>query len=413
MDKPIFTNFSPNAEGGDIMRSLAFFFMPWRWRRGGYAKKLEEEFRVRFGMRHAYVFESGRSALYAILKNLDIKKEDEVILQAFTCVAVPNSILWAGGRPIYADIDYATLNMSPESFEKKITSRTRAVVVQHTFGFPANMNRILEIARRHHLFVIEDCAHALGAEYEGKLLGTFGDAAFFSFGRDKVISSVFGGVVVTNNEELGVKVSSFQKSLPKANFLWTAKQVIHPALSVFIRSMHCKCAGRIGKVFLKLALGSKMITKAVAPQEKKGNMPKWILRKMPNVLAAFAYYQMQKLDRFTLHRKKTAEHFRNLLPDFPSQPFYGGATYLRYAIQTKNAEHIMQAAKKKDIFLGDWYRQGVAPSGVDYRAIHYDPALCPEAERAAREVVNLPTDIHIGKKEVERIVNFFKRRPTA
>lgn len=395
---------SPNVESDDILQSLLYFFMPWHWRKGNYPEKLEEEFRVRFGVSHAYVFESGRSALYALLKHIGLCNGDEVILQAFTCVAVPNAVLWAGAKPVYADIDPQTLNMAPEEFEKKITLRTRAVIVQHTFGFPADMRKILALARSHNIFVIEDCAHALGASYEDKLLGTFGDAAFFSFGRDKALSSVFGGIAITNNKKLGEQMSAFQKSLPKANLCWTAKQIIHPALTAFIRSMHCRCAGRIGRIFLRLALGLRIITKAVMPQERKGGKPRWILRKMPNALARLAYFQLRKLERFNAHRRKIASRYRELLMRIPAQPQNSGAIYLRYVILLPDKERVFLKTKKRDIFLGDWYGHGVAPSGVDYSAIQYDPEECPEAERAAREALNLPTDVHIGEKEIKRII---------
>lgn len=411
MDKPIFTAFSPNVEGDDIMRSLLYFFMPWKWRGGEYGARLEKEFRERFGALHAVLFESGRSALYAILKELRLKQGDEVIIQAFTCVAVPNSILWAGGIPLYADIDPHSLNMSVEDFEKKITPRTRAVVVQHTFGLPAPIEKIMEIARSHNLFVIEDCAHALGVTCGGQLLGTFGDAAFFSFGRDKVISSVFGGLAITNNSEIGSRIKAFQVSLSPAGIFWTAKQIIHPALSAFLRSTHCKCAGRIGRVFLKIALTLNIITKTVSGREKRGKKPQWILRKMPNALAAFAWHQLQKLDRINNHRRKVAGRYHVLFPQLCAQPHDPEAIYLRFAIRREDARQLIEKAKRKDIFLGDWYRDAIAPSGVDYKAIQYNPALCPEAERAAEEIINLPTDIHIGEKQIERIVAFIQSQP--
>ena len=120
-----------------------------------------------------------------------IGEGDEVLVQAFTCVAVPNSVLWAQATPVYADID-ATLNIDPIDVEKKITNRTKAIIVQHTFGIPADMDALVALAKKHNILLIEDCAHSLGATYKGKKVGTFGDAAFFSFGRDKVVSSVFG-----------------------------------------------------------------------------------------------------------------------------------------------------------------------------------------------------------------------------
>ena len=168
-------------------------------------KELENVFREYQNSKYAFSFNSGRSALFTIINALDIKEGDEVLVQAFTCNAVPNPVLWAGGIPIYVDVD-DTLNIDPEDFERKITGRSRVVVIQHTFGVPAQIDKILEIAKRHNLIVIEDCAHALGATHNGKLVGTFGDIAFFSVGRDKVISSVWGGMITTNDEGLAQRV---------------------------------------------------------------------------------------------------------------------------------------------------------------------------------------------------------------
>lgn len=115
-----------------------------------------------------------------------------MILQAYTCVSVSNAIIATGAKPIYVDIDAQTLNINPQLIEKHITQKTKAIIVQHTFGIPADIHAIQSIVKKHQLFFIEDCAHALGAQYKEKMVGSFGDIAVYSFGRDKVISSVNG-----------------------------------------------------------------------------------------------------------------------------------------------------------------------------------------------------------------------------
>ena len=120
-------------------------------------------------------FLRGRIAMCAILKALGIGRGDEVIIQAFTCVAVPCPVLATGAKPVFADIDPATFNLDPASVEARITPRTRAIVVQHTFGIPADMDSILRIARARGIYVIEDCCHTVASSYRGARVGSLGD----------------------------------------------------------------------------------------------------------------------------------------------------------------------------------------------------------------------------------------------
>src|SRR5205823_2123218 len=112
------------------------------------------------GVPYAVSFGAGRMALYAILEAIDIENGDEVIIPAYTCVVVPNAIIYRGSKPLYVDISKQTFNIQSESIEKAITERTKAILLQHTFGQPCDIEAILAIARRHRLIVIEDCAHA-------------------------------------------------------------------------------------------------------------------------------------------------------------------------------------------------------------------------------------------------------------
>ena len=142
-----------------------------------------------------------------MIKSFDITYGDEVIVQAFTCLAVPEVVIWCGAKPVYLDID-ESLNLDIRLLEKSISSKTRIIIVQHTFGIPAKIDMIKKIAQKHNIILIEDCAHSLGAKYNSQKIGTFGDAAFFSFGRDKVISSVFGGLAFINPRSKYYKTSS-------------------------------------------------------------------------------------------------------------------------------------------------------------------------------------------------------------
>src|SRR5438309_8166389 len=156
----------------------------------------------------AFFFYRGRVALYALLKAMGIAEGDEVLLQAFTCLAVPSPILGVGARPIYVDIDPLNLNIDPVKIEEKITSKSKAIIVQHTFGVPAEMDAILEIARKHNLYVIEDCCHCIKSSYQGQEVGSFGYAAFYSFEWGKPIVVGVGWCTLVNDAGLAATMRS-------------------------------------------------------------------------------------------------------------------------------------------------------------------------------------------------------------
>jgi len=169
--------------------------------------KFEKEFSEYIGIKYALATSSCTAALHMAMLALDIGPKDEVICPSLTFVATSNSILYTGARPIFADVtSLKDLNISPKDIEKKITDKTKAIVVVHYAGYPCNMDEICTIAQKYGLYVIEDCAHAPGAEYKGKKVGTFGDIACFSFFSNKNLSTGEGGMVVTDNSELYEKL---------------------------------------------------------------------------------------------------------------------------------------------------------------------------------------------------------------
>jgi perosamine synthetase len=171
--------------------------------------KLEEfEFSLAnyLGVSHAIAVSSGTAGLHLCLRALEISEGDEVIVPSFTFIAVANAVRYQRATPIFVDIDLTSPNLNADLLEEAITARTKAIVAVHTFGIPAELDRILEIARRHNLFVIEDACEAIGAEYNGQKIGTFGHAAVFGFYPNKQITTGEGGAVVTNNTALAATV---------------------------------------------------------------------------------------------------------------------------------------------------------------------------------------------------------------
>jgi Predicted pyridoxal phosphate-dependent enzyme apparently involved in regulation of cell wall biogenesis len=162
------------------------------------------------GTTHAIAVSSGTAGLHLCIKALGIGEGDEVIVPSFTFIAAANVIRYERARPVFVDIDAESLNMAPAAIEQAITPKTRAILVVHTFGRPAEMEATMDIARRHHLLVIEDACEAIGATYHGRQTGSFGDAAVFAFYPNKQITTGEGGMVVTRRPELAAHIRALR-----------------------------------------------------------------------------------------------------------------------------------------------------------------------------------------------------------
>lgn len=403
----IFTSISPNTERDDVILALRMLFIPGKWKYGNAVNELESRFKKRYETPSALAFQSGRNALYAMLSVLELEKNDEVLLQSYTCVAVAEPILWVGGKPVYIDIDQS-LTMDPQDLEKKITPKSRVLIVQHTFGMPARMDILLSIAERHDLFVIEDCAHALGTTYDGKAVGTFGDAAFFSFGRDKAISSVFGGMLTVKNALLAEKIRALSETFSYTSRLAILQQLLHPFLMTVAKKMYGVFA--LGKFFIAAARVLRIIPKAVEKEELTGGRPSFFKERMPNAMAVLALNQFDKLEKYIIHRHHIAAIYKRELTNVSAQAEtpHGAPCYLRYTIFIDKPLNVIHRARKQNIELGDWYTRAIAPIGTDYAAIGYDASSCPRAEQFSRQSINLPTHISITEADVQRIVHFLQ-----
>ncbi len=159
---------------------------------------------------HAIAVSSGTAGLHLCLVAMGIRDGDEVIVPSFTFIAAANAIRYVGATPVFIDIDPITLNLDPALIEPAITPRTRAIMVVHTFGCPAEMDAILEIAHRHNLLILEDACEAIGAEYKGKRVGSFGNAAVFAFYPNKQITTGEGGMVVTRDPSLAREIKALR-----------------------------------------------------------------------------------------------------------------------------------------------------------------------------------------------------------
>lgn len=402
--KTIFTGFAPNLTKQDVRTSLKFLFLPSyqsKLKTGNSLEKVELWLKNYFSVKNALLFDSGRSALYFAVKSLGIKPGDEVIVQAYTCVVVINAIKFAGAKPVYADIN-DTLNIDTENLHKKITKNTKVVIVQHTFGVPANLDKIIEICRQNNIKIIEDCAHSLGATYHGKKLGTFGDIAIFSFGSDKVVSCNRGGAAITNNQEIAAKLTEYRTRLPETETIKIIQHLLHFPIFYIGKASY---SWLIGKVILFLAKNLNIINRIIYEPEKYGKQVLFYPAKMPNCLVEILLVQLKNLDSLNQHRMEISKIYNGKINNKKiSVPILSDeAIYLRFNILTNEVNKLKRLAKSENIILGDWYNTVVAPKDIDLKATDYAAGSCPNAEKMAQVSINLPTDKNITEKEALRV----------
>lgn len=177
---------------------------------GPKAQRFEQMFVDYVGCKHALAVNSATAALHLSLLAAGVKPGDEVITSPLTFAATANVAVHAGARPVFADIDPATLNIAPENIERAITDRTRAVIAVHFGGLPCQMAEITEIARRHKLALIEDAAHAVGSRYNGRLIGGLGNLACFSFYANKNLTTAEGGMVTTDDDDVAERIAIYR-----------------------------------------------------------------------------------------------------------------------------------------------------------------------------------------------------------
>ncbi len=410
--KPIFTSISPTAQSDDIFLSLKFLIQPWKWKRGAGAKNFKKRLQNYLGVKSIFLFDSGRNALYAILLATNLKEGDEVLIQAFICTAAVNPILWVRAKPVYVDISSLDYNMRPDDLEKKITSRSKAVIVQHTFGLSADMDKILGIAKKHQLIVIEDVAHALGGEYKRKKLGTMGDAAIFSFGRSKIISSISGGAAVVKNKTIAQNLEIFYRSCRSPKSSWILRQLLHPVIFGLVKSLYNFLY--LGRVIALAAKTLRLYTPSVSRVEKRGGRPSLSPSLMPNALALLGLKQFDKLDTFNEHRVKLAKVYENglyknkklMLPkNIPgSKPT---PLYFPLLLESSSmANEILRKVNSKSIYLDVWPgRAVIGPRGTNLNKLFYVSGTCPTAEDLALRSIVLPTHPTVTMKDVLKIIN--------
>ncbi|MBI2033123.1 MAG: aminotransferase class I/II-fold pyridoxal phosphate-dependent enzyme [Candidatus Levybacteria bacterium] len=402
MKRPIAISLSPNATNRDVFWALRLLLSPWEYDKKTYVEKLEMWFRSYFQKKYAISFASGRASLLSIFKALHISSGDEILLQAFTCVALPDAIIAFDATPVYCDIT-DRFCIDPEDVKRKITNKTKAIIVQHTFGIPAQIDEVVKIAKEKGIYVIEDCAHGIGAAYKGKKLGTFGDVSFFSFGRDKAFSSVFGGMAVTDNELVSNEMTSYRDGLPNSSSFWIMQQLFHPVAFAIIMPLYNM---GIGKAILVLLQRLHLLSFPVTKKEKSGKIDHQFVRKMPGALAKLALIQLERLEEFNAKRIRATGMYtkgiKNVNITFPSLL---RLPLLRFPVLVKKPDRLHALARRSSIYLGTWYSHIIDPNGTEHESIFYKKGMCPNAEKIAGVIVNLPTYPLLSEEQIREVIS--------
>jgi perosamine synthetase len=231
--RPIF----PKEDIDQILLDIREVLEEGQFRNGKNVSLFERMVAQYIGVKNAVAFDSDSNAYETVLRYFDVN-DGEVVVCTNSFISVPNSVEFAGGKVVFADIREETLSMDPESLLQNISANTRGVIVTHIAGFPnPDLKRIMEICREHGLFLIEDATHAIGATVNGQKAGSFGDAAVFAFTPTKVLTTGEGGMLVTNNAELSEfakRFSYYGSGVGKTNFVDLGRHMVLPEISAIL-----------------------------------------------------------------------------------------------------------------------------------------------------------------------------------
>ncbi len=371
-------------------------------------------FAKQFSAAHAFAFWKGRVALYAILKAMGVGEGDEIILPGYSCVMDVNPIMYTGAKPVYVDIEPNLYNINLDLLEEKITERTKAIIALHTYGYPAEMDRLMEIANRHNIPVIEDCCLALGSKYKGKIVGTFGKAAYFSFQWNKPFTTGLGGMAVTNDDELAANIQSLiDKELlpvPTRRAIILALQ-----LCVYRTFIYPRTTALAQNIFRWLTKKGIVVGSSSMEELKKPQMADDFFMGISSTQARAGLRQLRKLESNIAHRRKMAKLYDELLLadgwDIPTVkvPDYMQPVLVRYPLRVTDKWAAIELAAQKGIELGTWFEAPLHPKETNHELYHYRWGQCPQAELAAKEVVNLPLHPRTSEKTIRRTVEFIRQ----
>jgi perosamine synthetase len=402
---------------GSISINRSFrFILNWVqifFRSNDYCRKMLHEYiKVKYYSEATgiYSYGSARSALAAFLKAYGIKEGDEVILSAYTCLAVPTAILAAGGKPVYVDINSDTLNIEIQGIQKRMSPKVKAIIIQHTLGKIANVKEIVDFAQSKGIVTIEDCALSLGSRIDDKLIGTFADAAILSMELSKTLSIGWGGILVVNKTEIDVLVKKNYKLLNEKGRFSASKDLWQTVISAI--SYHPSLYHILGKYVLFAGFTSKLFRKSTPSNEFLGLIADDFILKMSGIQASIALLQWKDAQQTFFLTNKNATYLRKLLyelnidmPGIPALSEYGVSP--RVSFYTNDRSVAIDYLMARGIELGQWFDGPLSPVPKN-PLFNYLPGQYPLAESVALKIVNLPCHSRITGRDLDHIQNTLK-----
>lgn len=357
------------------------------WFDSGTVKKYESKFASWNGSKFAYAFMGGRVALSACIHALNLKPGDEVILPGYTCVVVPNAFNIANVKIVYSDIELETFGLDASLLEKKITSRTKAIIIQHLYGIVCrDYEEIISICRKRNIYAIEDCAQAFGAEYRDQKVGNLGDVAIYSTEQSKAFTTVQGGIATTNDGGLAVRIKEYYD---RANY---------PSAEAIDKLLHCviinyysyKDPQRWWKKELIRNYYRNKILVSTTEDEECGGKPFFHKCKMVSPIAEIGINQLSKVDRYNQRRRKISMRWDNWCDNngYPKPRIISKSIpiYLRYPVmvEPEKKRDTSWAYKELGLSLGVWFLSNLHPANLTVNG-------CPNANKAVQQCINFPT----------------------
>ena len=356
----------------------------------GAVERFEKAFAEKFQAVDAVAFPYGRSAQWAFFKTVGIEGA-EVIMPAYTCSVVAHAVTLSGNSPQFVDIDLHDYNMNLEQAESLINEKTRGIIATHTFGYPQDLERLERIVENaekrygHKIWLMQDCCHAFGAQWRGRSVGTSGDVAIYAFNISKIITSIFGGMLTFQSQDLADKVRKWRDSnFRKPGFLKSAVRRFY-LLAVYFAFN--PIAYRFTWWLQNKTPLLNRLTKAYHLDEKI-HFPPDYLDEMMDVEAAVGLVQLRKYSRIIDGRIKKAKWYeRNLEKregwEFP--PIVEGATYSHYTVRVPNRNEIIEEFAQKGIHLGKLIQYSIPDLSCYNSSRDY-----PHSNRVCKQTINFP-----------------------
>jgi perosamine synthetase len=372
-------------------------------------EQYQQKFARFFGAERAFAFWKGRVGLYALLRALDVGAGDEVILPGYTCVMNVNPIKYVGARPVYVDIEPDTFNIDVNLLKEKITNKTKIIIAQHTYGYPCEMDAIMEIAQSSGIAVIEDCCLALGSKYKGRMVGTFGRAGYFSSQWNKPYTTGLGGMVITSDLQLAdrIKALMINEMCPPSSsevFMLRMQLIIY---RLFIYPRTTALAQNLFRHLTKKgAVVGSSSTSEFEPVKADD-----FFKGISKMQARSGIRQLDRIEENIAHRQKMAQLYDELLAAKGLKSSNDSRDWVklvlvRYPVRIKEKYKALAQAAKAGIELGSWFESVLHPIETPLDSYDYKLGMCLEAEKAARETVNLPLHPRTNEKTAVKTVKF-------